>query len=939
MIQGRIGLSRCMTLFCVFSVSALFSITTTGSPVGASLVGDVGVGVDGSAIYNISLITPPGIIKPPLSINYSSQSGNGRVGIGWSLGGLSQISRCPRTKEVDGVEDGIIRLTDSDRLCLNGERLILKSGSAYGAAGAEYSTRIESFTKVVGYGDYGSESSWFKVWKKNGEILELGNSSDSRVTIKPVGKVAIPYVWSVSKVVDRFSNYYEANYFQDSGVNYLKSIKYSGNVNSGSLPAREVSFDWGASVRPDPIFIYVGGGAQATIRYRLQGINNDANGARYKFSYKLSEASASNLEKLQYCVDGIDENCISVDAQYGYEKNPVNGKRMSDPQLVLSQFGTAQGWTDFNVNPRTLGDVNGDGLLDIVGFGSDGVYVSFASSTGFFPAVKKLEAFGVTAGGWTDNKKFPRIVADINGDGLADIVGFASAGVTVALSDGQGFTQPAIWIAGFGAVSGWTEQGTFYRDMVDVNGDGLLDVVGINTAGQVYVSINNKTSFTAPILNTTLIPATAGQTLSEKKTPIQIIDVNSDGKADIAVWIPIFGGVFFPRISYGTEAGFSSEVTWTWSDTSSLDPNAPVEYPPFVLGRTALDWDSTAVSMRTLVDINGDGIVDLLGFTTASYSDDSGCWFGCANPQAAMKYYRKSSLDMWISYGLGNGLFTIEKKIRDGGAYVLDKNYEYNSSVMLSPYEFSDAGGDSRKDLITYSGSCAYISVAAKEGFLPDECLVQGFTPQVGGWDTQKHRKFAADINGDGVPDILGFGTSGTFVSYGSAKSPQQLISLKNGLLESIITYGSLVDPKVYQKGIGSQFPIMEVQAPSRVVTGLSSLDGLGGKRTTNYRYGGLRFDLVRGSLGFQWQETMDTASGLLNFTEYKQDFPYIGSTSKSQNQHCASVAQIPWTNCTVLSQEESNWNYRSSGDSADRKVYMPFIQSTQESSWAKTSP
>ena len=50
--------------------------------------------------------------------------GNGIAGVGWSLGGLSAITRCPRTKAQDGAW-GAIEYTDDDRFCLDGKRLTL----------------------------------------------------------------------------------------------------------------------------------------------------------------------------------------------------------------------------------------------------------------------------------------------------------------------------------------------------------------------------------------------------------------------------------------------------------------------------------------------------------------------------------------------------------------------------------------------------------------------------------------------------------------------------------------------------------------------------------------------------------------------------------------------------------------------------------------------
>src|SRR5262249_7992940 len=48
---------------------------------------------------------------------------------------------------------------------------------------------------------------------------------------------------------------------------------------------------------------------------------------------------------------------------------------------------------------------------------------AFASPT--FP----LAAFGASAGGWSSDDTYPRKGADVSGDGMADIVGFSSAGV------------------------------------------------------------------------------------------------------------------------------------------------------------------------------------------------------------------------------------------------------------------------------------------------------------------------------------------------------------------------------------------------------------------------------------------------------------------------------------------------------------------------------
>jgi chitinase len=41
--------------------------------------------------------------------------------------------------------------------------------------------------------------------------------------------------------------------------------------------------------------------------------------------------------------------------------------------------------------------------------------------------------------GWSSYDKYPRFLADVNGDGLDDIVGFKDHNVEVMLSNGKGF--------------------------------------------------------------------------------------------------------------------------------------------------------------------------------------------------------------------------------------------------------------------------------------------------------------------------------------------------------------------------------------------------------------------------------------------------------------------------------------------------------------------
>jgi VCBS repeat protein len=105
--------------------------------------------------------------------------------------------------------------------------------------------------------------------------------------------------------------------------------------------------------------------------------------------------------------------------------------------FVVGAIGEAGGWSSDDVFPRTLADVNGDGTADVVGFGAWGVNVALATGGGHFAQpTLTLNAFGAdgSAGGWTSNNVSPRMAADANGDGLADIAGFNNLGVNIALA-------------------------------------------------------------------------------------------------------------------------------------------------------------------------------------------------------------------------------------------------------------------------------------------------------------------------------------------------------------------------------------------------------------------------------------------------------------------------------------------------------------------------
>ena len=205
--------------------------------------------------------------------------------------------------------------------------------------------------------------------------------------------------------------------------------------------------------------------------------------------------------------------------------------------------GTLGGsWVNETRYPRELGDVNGDGRDDIVGFGDAGVYVALSNGDGTFAAGQfVLQAFGggPTGGSWADDDRYPRRLADIDGDGDDDIIGFGDAGVIVARANGNGtFAAPALVMNAFGAGAaggGWASQTVFPRALADINGDGLDDIVGFGGGGVYKALANGSGGFSAPSLAINAFGAEpgAGSWVNDNQYPRFVTDLNNDGFADI----------------------------------------------------------------------------------------------------------------------------------------------------------------------------------------------------------------------------------------------------------------------------------------------------------------------------------------------------------------------------------------------------------------------
>ena len=182
---------------------------------------------------------------------------------------------------------------------------------------------------------------------------------------------------------------------------------------------------------------------------------------------------------------------------------------MGDVWVALSTgagFGEGQRWHgDFCVGDEVcaVGDVNGDGMADLITFLRSSVEGDAAGDV--YTALSTGSSFGEGQwwhGAFCFGEEVCR-VGDVNGDGMADLLAFVRSSkaddgagdVWVALSTGGGFGEGQRWHGSF-----------CYGDEVcavgDVNGDRMADILAFvrstradDSAGDVWVALSDGRTF------------------------------------------------------------------------------------------------------------------------------------------------------------------------------------------------------------------------------------------------------------------------------------------------------------------------------------------------------------------------------------------------------------------------------------------------------------
>ncbi|GEM_PF-6930885 len=291
-------------------------------------------------------------------------------------------------------------------------------------------------------------------------------------------------------------------------------------------------------------------------------------------------------------VNGDDYEDLVIFGHNGVYVALSNGSDgYDDPILWCRSLIKGKGWYSQDAYPRQLADVNGDGLADITAFGCSKVYVFLSTGRDFSYAGVWSTEFTWKNGYWYSQDVYPRQLADVNGDGLADIVGFGEEGISVALSTGVNFETSEIWRKGLTRGAGnWYSQDVYPRQLADVNGDGLADIVGFGST-KVYVFLSTGEDFEYAGIWLKGFTVKAGNWYSQDVYPRQLADVNGDGLVDIVA----FG---YSKVYVVLSTGEDFEYAGIWTEEFTKKTG---------------NWYSQDAYPRQLSDMNGDGLADIVG--------------------------------------------------------------------------------------------------------------------------------------------------------------------------------------------------------------------------------------------------------------------------------------------------------------------------------------
>ena len=859
------------------------------------------VNESGAATYRLPVLTAPGIagMAPAVALLYDSQAANGLMGQGFSIAGLSAITRCRQTPETDGNNDGI-GLDAGDRFCLDGQRLVAVSG-AYGAADSEYRTEIDTYVKVVAKAGTTGNPAYFQVWHKDGTYATYGNTADSALEAPGSSPTKI-LLWARDSLEDSAGNEIDYTYAEDTatGEHRIESITYAGDD-------AEIEFHY--ETRNDDRTWYVDGSKFRNTK-RLKKIvssNDDEELRTYTLTYAYgAHNGVSQLTGVQEC-NGT--TCFEP-TTFAWS-NPAIG--FSARKTFTHQHGFLGG------RPA---DIDGDGVNELVWMGYDDhnnqsrYYLRqfHYSGTAFVDrdlrtkaeialdaSVRGIRLRSQARNSWT--------VIDYNNDGRHDVLYMRGdkwrlrLGTVEQISSNE--TKPSL----SGEIDLHTAPAEDEHAVIaDVNGDGLPDAIQRigNVAWEVRLLKKDPTPdapdrpyhFDATgiaLEGLGVVPPndiTPPVDVASVGIDDAVFDFNADGVAD-----------FLVRETHLCETKCGA-VTPTTFEYFALYASIDGDY------RYRRAWSVKKSSYSGPIkgrahfpDLNGDGYADI----------------AFAQPGNAVVF----ALSDGKTFGT----------LRRLGQISLD-------SEEAGQIRFLDYNGDAMPDLLYPDGGYWRVLAFDGDNFAATP-VSTGVRSHDSDDDLDEWRTAFIDGNGDGKPDAIRgevadrSNSNTAYFHLGNAafRTANVIDTVTDGFgAATTVTYKALTDASatdLYSRasdanGLAWGSPVFDLIAPVSVVQSVSTSAPAAGTRpgnisrtatsTVSYEYAGARVQAGgRGWLGFKSITSVDGQTGLQTTSVYEQRFPYTGRPKSTEVRSSAG---------DLLSQAVNTWaDFNPSGP--NRQPYL----------------